>query len=616
MSLMVVRDVGRFCVERLVPAAAVTLSLMMAASPADARGRHYFHRHARSQHVAHSARVAFGNNAPNFSAIVIDANSGRTLYGVNEDAPRHPASITKVMTLYLLFEQMDKGRVSLDTSLQVSTHAAGQSPTKLGVPAGSTVSVDTAIKAIVTRSANDMAVTVAENLAGDEVTFARLMTEKAHSLGMNHTYYHNASGLPDMRQITTARDLTILGRAIHDRFPRYYRFFSTPSFVYRGQVITSHNHLMARMSGMDGIKTGYTNASGFNLLSSIQRGGRHVVAAVMGGKSAAGRDNIMESLLESHFEEASATPANHVAQGSPVEEAAATPHEAAPEPQPVERDLPRSRAEVAQADDSEDGAPVERHPPRGPSLIAPEMAVPVADRPVEHIHLAALNAETPKAPPAHAMDDKPRPAFIAGAPRPIERSRLSGPLGAGERGKQVGDGSTSHRVLVATTKTSTVATATPSSLHWVTGAPPARLGSTTPEGKVTAASKAQPISVTAGGDRPGSDKTGSDKTGSVADARNLRGDKSHEASHPPVAKGAWVIQIGATDNAGEAADLLTRARSEGRSALASARPFTEKIQKGDATLYRARFAGLDPSEAETACKTLKRSGFACFATRN
>lgn len=610
MSLMVVRDVGRFCVGRVVPAVAVTLSLM-AASPADARGRHYFHRHARSQHVSHSARVAFGNNAPNFSAIVIDANSGRTLYGVNEDAPRHPASITKVMTLYLLFEQMDKGRVSLDTSLQVSTHAAGQSPTKLGVPAGSTVSVDTAIKAIVTRSANDMAVTVAENLAGDEVTFARLMTEKAHSLGMNHTYYHNASGLPDMRQITTARDLTILGRAIHDRFPRYYRFFSTPSFVYRGQVITSHNHLMARMSGMDGIKTGYTNASGFNLLSSIQRGGRHIVAAVMGGKSAAGRDNIMESLLESHFEEASATPATHVAQGSPVEEAAATPHEAVPEPQPVERDLPPGRAEVVQADDSEDGAPVERHPPRGPSLIAPEMAVPVEDRPVEHIRLAALKAETPKATPAHAMDDKPRPAFIAGAPKAIERSHPPGPLGAGDRGKPVGDGSTNHRTLVATTNTATVATATPSSLHWVTGAPPARLGSIAPEGKVTTASKAQPISSTAGGDRPGSDKTGS-----VADARTIRGDKSREESHPPVAKGEWVIQIGATDNAGAAADLLTRARSEGRSALVSARPFTEKIQKGDATLYRARFAGLDPSEAESACKTLKRSGFACFTTRN
>jgi D-alanyl-D-alanine carboxypeptidase len=609
---MVVRDVGQLCVGRVVTAATVTLSLMMAVSPAHARGRHYFHRHAYSQHVAHSARVAFGNNAPNFSAIVIDANSGRTLYGVNEDAPRHPASITKVMTLYLLFEQLEKGRMSLDTSLQVSAHAAGQSPTKLGVPAGSTVSVDTAIKAIVTRSANDMAVTVAENLAGDEITFARLMTEKAHSLGMNHTFYHNASGLPDMRQITTARDLTILGRAIHDRFPHYYKFFSTPSFVYRGQVITSHNHLMARMSGMDGIKTGYTNASGFNLLSSIQRGGRHVVAVVMGGKSAAGRDNIMEGLLESHFEEAAATPATHVAQGSNVEQATETPHEAAPEPQPVERDLPRGRVEVAQADDdSEDGAPVERQPPHGPSLIAPEMAVPMPDRPVEHVHLAASRAEIPKAPPAHATDDKPRPAFIAGAPKSIERSRLPGSLGAGERGKQAADGSTSRRTLVASTNTTTVATATPSSLHWVTGAPPARLGpGAAPEGKVTAASSAQPITPAASGD-----KSGSDKTGSVADARNPRGEKAHEEAHTPV-KGEWIIQIGATDNAGAAAELLTRARSEGRSALASAKPFTEKVQKGEATLYRARFAGLDPSEAETACKTLKRSGFACFTTRN
>ncbi|WP_237476700.1 D-alanyl-D-alanine carboxypeptidase [Lichenibacterium dinghuense] len=580
---MVLRGVEKRIVGRVAPAA-VALAVLAAGGAAEARGRHSFHRYAHTPHVAHAARTALGGGAPNFSAIVIDANSGRELYGVNEDAPRHPASITKVMTLYLLFEQLEKGRISLDTPLQVSAHAAGQSPTKLGVPAGSTVPVEIAIKAIVTRSANDMAVTVAENLAGDELTFARLMTDKAHALGMRHTFYHNASGLPDMRQITTARDLTILGRAIHDRFPRYYRYFSTPSFVYRGETIGTHNHLMARMQGMDGIKTGYTNASGFNLLSSVQRGGRHVVAVVMGGKSAASRDNVMEGLLESHFEEAQAGPATRVADaGSPVEEAADTPRRAVPAPEPVERAAPepprRPIAQVADGDDDaaenaseDDAAPVPPRPvPRGPSLIAPEMAVPTPERAPDRMRLA------------RNLADRARPAFIAGAPKGADANHPAA------------DGSTNRRTVVASSTGAAIATATPSSLRWVTGPQPVRLGPAAPDAKVAAAGRAGAISFNASPD---------DRTDTTPAAR------------PAANKGEVMIQVGATADAGSAEDLLSRARNEGRSALASAKPFTEKVQKGDSTLYRARFAGLEPAEAEAACRTLKRSGFACFATRD
>ena len=162
---------------------------------------------------------------PPFAAMVVDANSGRVLYARNENELRHPASLTKVMTLYLLFEQMEKGRFSLESTLKVSAHGAAQQPSKLGLDAGDTVSVDDAIKAIVTRSANDVAVTIAENIAGDEETFAEMMTKKAHQLGMSRTVYRNASGLPNSEQVTTARDLTILGRAIQDRFPKYYHYF-------------------------------------------------------------------------------------------------------------------------------------------------------------------------------------------------------------------------------------------------------------------------------------------------------------------------------------------------------------------------------------------------------
>lgn len=592
MSFMVLRGVEKRIAGRIVPAA-MALAVLAAGQPAEARGRHAFQRFAHNHHVAHSARTALGGAAPNFSAIVIDANSGRELYGVNEDAPRHPASITKVMTLYLLFEQLEKGRIALDTPLQVSAHAAGQSPTKLGVPAGSTVPVEIAIKAIVTRSANDMAVTVAENLAGDELTFAKVMTEKAHALGMRHTFYHNASGLPDMRQITTARDLTILGRAIHDRFPRYYRYFSTPSFVYRGETIGTHNHLMARMQGMDGIKTGYTNASGFNLLSSVQRGNRHVVAVVMGGKSAASRDNVMEGLLQSHFEEAQAGPGTHVAEGSPVEDAADTPHRTAPAPEPVERAAPepprRPMAEVADGDDDaaenaadDDAAPAPRRAPRGPSLIAPEMAVPVPDRAPERVRLA------------RAPGDRARPAFIAGAPRMAEDGR--------DANRPAIDGSTNRRSAAASSTSVAVATATPSSLRWVTGPQPVRLGPAATDTRVAAAGRSGGISFNAASD---------DRTDTTPGPRGRV-----EDGRPADAKSGVVIQIGATADASSAAELLSRARSEGRSALASARPFTEKVQKGDSTLYRARFAGLEPAEAEAACKTLKRSGFACFATRD
>ena len=285
-----------------------------------------------------------------------------------------------------------------------------------------------------------------------------------------------------------------------------------------------------------------------------------------------------------------------------VEEAAAPPRRAAPEPLPVDRaEPPAPREDVAAADDGEDedGAPVERHPPRGPSLIAPQMAVPVP--PVERVHFAA-KADLPRVAP-RPPEDRPRPAFVPGA-RTIEASRLPGQPANVERGRITVDGSTSRRVAVASATSPVTTTATPSSLHWVTGPQPVRLGPSADEttGKVAAASRAEPISF--GGAEP-----------SVG-SRAPKMDAARDEPRSSIAKGEVVIQIGATDNAGAAADLLSRARSEGRSALASAKPFTEKVQRGEATLYRARFAGLDPAEAESACRTLKRSGFACFATRD
>jgi D-alanyl-D-alanine carboxypeptidase len=209
------------------------------------------------------------------------------------------------MTLYLLFEQLEAGRLKLDSPLRVSEHAADQSPTKLGLKADSTLTVEDAIKGMVTRSANDAAVVVAENLGGSEEQFGRLMTRKAQALGMTRTVYRNASGLPNDEQVTTARDQSILGRAIQERFPQYYPYFQTRAFSFHGQSIGNHNRLLGRVDGVDGIKTGYTQASGYNLVTSVHRNGRYLVAVVLGGASAGSRDARMRDLIEAHINQAS-----------------------------------------------------------------------------------------------------------------------------------------------------------------------------------------------------------------------------------------------------------------------------------------------------------------------
>ena len=281
------------------------------------------------------------SQAAPYADIVVDANSGTVLHSTNPDAQRHPASLTKIMTLYLLFEQLEAGKLKLDSQLQVSKEAAGQMPTKLGLKPGSTLAVEDAIKGMVTRSANDAAVVVAEAIAGDEDAFARLMTRKAQALGMSRTVYKNASGLPDSNQVTTARDQSTLGRAVQERFPRYYKYFSIRTFTFRGQSIGNHNHLLGRVEGVDGIKTGYVNASGFNLVTSVHRGNRYLVAVVMGGSSAGSRDAKMRDLISDKIAQAS------VKRTAPMVAEGFVPSEAKPEPKAVAKIEAKPEPKVA-----------------------------------------------------------------------------------------------------------------------------------------------------------------------------------------------------------------------------------------------------------------------------
>jgi D-alanyl-D-alanine carboxypeptidase len=245
---------------------------------------------------------ANSNSESKYSAIVVDALSGEVLYGRRADSPRYPASVTKVMTLYLAFEALAAGEMKLTDQITISRNAASMQPTKLGVAAGRSISVEDAIQAIAIKSANDIATAMAEHLGGTESQFAAMMTLRAHELGMTQTRFVNAHGLPDPRQISTARDIAILSRSIMRDFPQYYGYFGQNSFTYAGTRMNNHNNLLRSMPGVDGLKTGFTNASGYNLAASAVQGDTRLISVVLGGTSNAQRDDTMTRLLNVGFD--------------------------------------------------------------------------------------------------------------------------------------------------------------------------------------------------------------------------------------------------------------------------------------------------------------------------
>ncbi len=274
-----------------------------------------------------------------YAAIVFDANSGKTLFARHADARRYPASLTKMMTLYVLFEELDAGRLSLSSAMPVSANAARQSPSKLGLRKGSKIKVKDAILALVTKSANDASVVIAEEVSGSVAAFARRMTRTARALGMKNTTFRNPHGLPNSKQITTARDMVLLARALQDRFPKYYKYFSTRSFKFRGANYRNHNRLLGAVRGVDGIKTGYTRASGYNLVTNVERDGRHIIAVVMGGRTGASRNAHMRDLV-----------AKYLPKGSRRETLAALIVHTGPATQYAEARPPRPRPDLEQED--------------------------------------------------------------------------------------------------------------------------------------------------------------------------------------------------------------------------------------------------------------------------
>jgi D-alanyl-D-alanine carboxypeptidase len=562
----------RYCVFGL---AALAAGLFITSDAADARHhrRFYVHYVRHVAHVHHRSRHA-EEYAPPFSSLVIDGNSGEVLQASNADAMRHPASLTKIMTLYLLFEELDAGRIRLDTPLKISAHAAEQAPSKLGLKPGQTIAVEDAIKAVVTKSANDVAVAIAENLAGSEDEFARVMTQKAHALGMAHTTYVNASGLPDDDQLTTARDLALLGRTIADRFPRYYRYFATPAFVYHGAAMRNHNHLLGAVAGVDGIKTGYTRDSGFNLVTSVHRDGRYLVAVVLGGHSAFARDARMRELINSHIRQAAlrhTTP--RVAEGSDETDRQPEPLPAAP-----------AKARVSSRPDPTPTASVSARAPASSS---------------EPIHPVMVKTISYRTAPMPAAALAPMPALVPVAARAAAPTPPAAAPATSASITQPGDGS----------RTVVVASAEPGEIAIASKANPQRTAAKPDIAKADIA-KAD----IAKGDIAKADIAKAD----IVKADIAKADIAKPEPAPPQAhgRGGWLIQIGAYDAEAEARQHLSAAQSQAHATLAAAEPFTERVQKGDKALYRARFAGFDRGAAEAACRELKRSDFECMAVRN
>src|SRR6478609_8399288 len=589
-----------------------TTAVIFTTDAADARRyRHRQHAHRVQRDVSESYN-------PKFASIIVDANSGSVLQATSPDGIRHPASLTKIMTLYLLFERLESGKIKLDTEMPVSQHAADQDPTKLGLRPGQTIRVEDAIKGLVTRSANDAAVVIAEAIGGDEDDFAQMMTRKARSLGMSKTVYRNANGLPNDEQVTTARDQATLGRAIQERFPRYYRYFATSTFNWRGQSIRNHNRLLGNVEGVDGIKTGYTRASGFNLVTSMRRGNRHLVGVVLGGRSGGSRDAAMRSLLAENLGKASTTRTVAAITERNSSDANADVAEAEAESRPTRTVQAQGAIQVASSASTESAAasPVRPAAPATRSVIAQAAAA---------------------VPPAQA---KPEPAPLTSGV--IQTQAIAAIPGSSEPMKPV-------KVKTVQVKAGQLKLASAGSAQPVTAItnaiPPAR--PEVPETSSAVVAKAETNKAdtnraeaarTEMPPQPANHGTGNGLLG-VLPASSVTPPSSPQAlayadpaprtqSQPqiiqqdgvvkPVAiHNGWIVQVGALESESEARQRLEAARSQARGLLAKADSFTEPVvAKGDRKLFRARFAGLDRDQAEAVCRTLKRSDISCIAVRN
>ncbi|HEY8698676.1 MAG TPA: SPOR domain-containing protein [Rhizomicrobium sp.] len=563
---------GRAAFARVPSLALVALGALLLLLPqtAAARSRHSWAHHTWTHRVHRAPDDGSLTDPSKDAALIMDGENGRVLYARNANEARHPASLTKMMTLYLLFDALKRGQVNFNTPIYISQHAADQYPTKLGLPPGNTIPADIAIRAIVVRSANDIAVAIAEALGGSESHFAELMTEKARELGMRSTFFHNASGLPDDRQITTAADLGILARHLAYDFPQYFHYFALPGFNYRGRVYVTHDNLIGRYAGADGIKTGYTGASGFNLVSSVVRNGAHIIGVVMGGRSAYRRDTEMVRLLDATFAQIDTHPQMVARAEVPWQSMAqsSTPIIAGfqfgtaglntpPAGNQQLASLPPGRGEM-----DEETAESEREDGDNTNVIAPapppkpQFAAPPAVPPKPQFTPPPARSQVAAPPP-----QKAQPALVAYS-RPIPNVR------------PIARDSVAAKIILASYR-------------------PAPEVTPIPRGSMIA---------------------------DVETSANIRASvgttapKLARAAATPLNMHGWTIQIGAFADMMTARTQLATYAERSMDVLGQAERIIVPFQGVDGkTLYRARFGPFVEQEARAVCATLTQRGQTCFA---
>ena len=509
--------------------------------------------------VAIPANAAAAKRA--YAGIVVDAKSGKTLYSRAADSPRYPASITKVMTLYVVFQELESGRMKLSTRMRVSKHAANAVPSKLGLKVGSTISVENAIKALVTKSANDVARVIAEHISGTETKFAQRMTKVARALGMKRTTYANASGLPNSRQVTTVRDQSRLGIAVYQHYPKYYKYFQTRSFKYKGRTYGNHNRLLGQ-NGVDGIKTGYIRASGFNLLTAARKNNRHIVVVAFGFDSGNQRNAKVASLVRSNLTKARR--GNYVAQARIAK--------------------PRSSGTMTRI--AVQVTPMPRLKNRMPSasLIASTPVVAPISQPIALASIdTSISSPTPISRPINLL------ANTTTAATPINLAAINA--------------TRPEPIRVAPVKTAPVRTAPvkvamrPIDIigNWISdtrgfpqnsGAlalmPPANIG-------------VAPIVRTPG-----------------TQAIDLMTSGSIDQATKPSKSASWALQVGAVSSTKTANNLIANAKNLVPE-LSNRRSFIEQTNKYGQKIYRARFSGFgDVSQAKSTCERLKENNINCL----
>lgn len=571
------------------------------------------------------------------AAMIVDANTGAVLHADDADELRHPASLTKMMTLYMTFELLQVGRLKMSDRVIISDNAAAQAPSKLGLEAGESLSVSDAIRALITKSANDVAVALAEKIGGSERNFVRLMNARARELGMSKTTFQNPSGLPDKNQVTTARDMVTLGMRLQDHFPAYYPLFATRSFGFNRATYRNHNTLLNSFQGIDGIKTGYTRMSGFNLVSSVRRGDRHVVGAVFGGSSAASRNAEMRNLLTRALARASATKTRKpqpmlIAKLKAPPQVAERPKRAeapkfaaaeAPKPFAVGQPLPMAQARVA-------AAPAQNLPQERTQNFSQDQGAPVDVFKVKRMPVAMRQA-APQ--PVHSPDEttdmsasETAAEFAAGAhPAAFAvASTVSAPTAASFAPSSADVGPAAMETVIPKTRVvnidygdNDVRNGAAASLPPVASVqPPAPVAFASPRTETL-----NTVAMLGARDLPPAERARPPSSLQAQAAMIPAASAQRVATLQPAAyqtapaatpRGRFEVQIGAYASIDEAQRALTSAQSRARQLLAGYGSVTHPVQKAGRTMYRARFSGFDAGRASSTCTELRRQAIDCF----